>query len=135
MEQRLFITKLDYKRLMRFIEDATYGEMEPDKSFLLLQTELSRAMIVNSEELPCDVVSMHSRILLVLDGKEMELSLVYPDEVNRKEGMISILSPIGTAIIGYHEGDIISWSTPGGLKQIEIRKILNQPEANGEYEL
>ena len=135
MERNLYISELDHARLTRLIEEVNYGVAEPDESFCILQAELVRATVVAPKELPRDVISMRSRILIALDGEEKEISLVYPDEANRATGKLSILSPIGTAIIGYRAGDVVNWHTPGGLKRIEIREVLYQPESAGDYEL
>ena len=134
MERDLHINELDHKRLMRLIEDALNGVTEQSNSLRSLQVELTRANVVNAEELPRDVVTMRSRVLIMLEDEEKEITLVYPNEANRSTGKISILSPIGTAIIGYREGDVINWLTPGGLKRIRIKKVLYQPEASGDYE-
>jgi len=135
LERSLYINELDHKRLMRLIEDALNGVTEQSNSLRSLQVELTRANVVNAEELPRDVVTMRSRVLIMLEDEEKEITLVYPNEANRSTGKISILSPIGTAIIGYREGDVINWLTPGGLKRIRIKKVLYQPEASGDYEL
>ena len=135
MERSLYINELDHKRLMRLIEDALNGVTEQSNSLRSLQVELTRANVVNAEALPRDVVTMRSRVLIMLEDEEKEITLVYPNEANRSTGKISILSPIGTAIIGYREGDVINWLTPGGLKRIRIKKVLYQPEASGDYEL
>ena len=134
MERSLYINELDHKRLMRLIEDALNGVTEQSNSLRSLQVELTRANVVNAEELPRDVVTMRSRVLIMLEDEEKEITLVYPNEANRSTGKISILSPIGTAIIGYREGDVVNWLTPGGLKRIRIKKVLYQPEASGDYE-
>ena len=135
MERNLYINELDHKRLMRLIEDALNGITEQSNSLRSLQVELTRANVVNAEELPRDVVTMRSRVLIMLEDEEKEITLVYPNEANHSTGKISILSPIGTAIIGYREDDVINWLTPGGLKRIRIKKVLYQPEASGDYEL
>ena len=135
MERDLHINELDHKRLMRLIEDALNGVTEQSNSLRSLQVELARATVVNAEELPRDVVTMRSRVLIMLDDEEKEITLVYPNEANLSTGKISILSPVGTAIIGYRVGDVVNWLTPGGLKRIRIKKVLYQPEASGDYEL
>jgi regulator of nucleoside diphosphate kinase len=78
---------------------------------------------------------MNSKALLSLNENEMELSLVYPGEANLAKKRLSVLSPIGTAILGYGEGDRIEWEVPSGLAKIHIRKVLYQPEAAGDYHL
>ena len=134
MERDLHINELDHKRLMRLIADALNGVTEQSNSLRSLQVELARATVVNAEELPRDVVTMRSRVLIMLDDEEKEITLVYPNEANLSTGKISILSPVGTAIIGYRVGDVVNWLTPGGLKRIRIKKVLYQPEASGDYE-
>ena len=134
MERDLHINELDHKRLMRLIEDALNGVTEQSNSLRSLQVELARATVVNAEELPRDVVTMRSRVLIMLDDEEKENTHVYPNEANLSTGKISILSPVGTAIIGYRVGDVVNWLTPGGLKRIRIKKVLYQPEASGDYE-
>ena len=134
MERDLHINELDHKRLMRLIEDALNGVTEQSNSLRSLQVELARATVVHAEELPRDVVTMRSRVLIMLDDEEKEITLVYPNEANLSTGKISILSPVGTAIIGYRVGDVVNWLTPGGLKRIRIKKVLYQPEASGDYE-
>mgnify|MGYP000907475229 FL=1 len=134
MERDLHINELDHKRLMRLIEDALNGVTEQSNSLRSLQVELTRANVVNAEELPRDVVTMRSRVLIMLEDEEKEITLVYPNEANLSTGKISILSPVGTAIIGYRVGDVVNWLTPGGLKRIRIKKVLYQPEASGDYE-
>lgn len=135
MERKLYINAQDLARLTQLIEEANYGVAELDESFRILQAELARATVVAPKELPGDVISMRSRLRIALDGTDKEISLVYPDEANRAQGKLSVLSPIGTAIIGYRAGDVIQWHTPGGLKRIEIKEVLYQPESAGEYEL
>ena len=119
---------------MRLIEDALNGVTEQSNSLRSLQVELARGTVVNAEELPRDVVTMRSRVLIMLEDEEKEITLVYPNEANLSTGKISILSPVGTAIIGYRVGDVVNWLTPGGLKRIRIKKVLYQPEASGDYE-
>lgn len=135
MERHLTITQRDRERLTRLIDDAIYANAQTDKAFRVLQGELARATVVDPDKLPQDVVTMRSRALISLDGEEEEISLVYPDEANWESGKLSILSPIGTALIGYRAGDQVDWHVPGGLKRIEIKKVLYQPEAAGDFEL
>jgi regulator of nucleoside diphosphate kinase len=68
-------------------------------------------------------------------NKTMELRLVYPKEANFKLGKISVLSPLGTALLGYKVGSEISYAVPKGVKKMKISKIVYQPEANGEFAL
>lgn len=99
--------------------------------------ELDRALVVAPEDVPNDVVTMNSKMRLVdvATGDAMEMSLVFPEDADPAGGTVSILAPVGTAIIGYSEGDSIDWPTPSGIRTYLIEKVLFQPEAAGEWEL
>ncbi len=93
--------------------------------------------VVSSTEIPKDVITMNSQVRLKdLDsGEEVIYCLVFPHAADSKQQKISILAPIGTALIGYRVGDIIEWNVPAGLKRLKIEEILYQPEAAGDYHL
>lgn len=135
MASPIHITRTDRERLARMIDEALFEGADQDKSYRALREEIDRAIVVESQKLPHTVISMRSRALIALDGQEEEVSLVYPDEADWMNGKLSVLSPVGTALLGYGEGDQIDWEVPGGRKQIVIRKILYQPEAQGDFHL
>lgn len=90
-----------------------------------------------SDEVPPDVITMNSRVKLQdLDsGDEMIYTLVYPSDADTGQNRISILAPIGTALIGYRVGDIVEWKVPSGVKRLKVEEILYQPEASGDFDL
>jgi len=136
-EHAITITELDLSRLTALI-DSQKGSNLRDKDHLTgLEDELSRADVVASKDVPPNIVTMNSKVRLrdVKSGKTMERTLAYPRDARSADGTLSIMTPIGTAIIGYAEGDVIEWAVPGGLKRIKIEKILYQPEAAGDYHL
>jgi regulator of nucleoside diphosphate kinase len=92
---------------------------------------------VDSRDVPPDVVTVNSKVeLLDLDKNEkMIFVLVFPNEADINQGKISILAPVGTAILGYRVGDKVIWRVPAGQRRIKIQKILYQPEASGDYHL
>lgn len=65
--------------------------------------------------------------------KPMTIKIVYPREADFKKGFVSVLSPLGIALLGYKIGDSVQSEAPKGLVTIKIQKIEYQPEANGEY--
>ena len=67
--------------------------------------------------------------------EEMTYTLVFPADANIKENKISVLAPIGTAMIGYKVGDVIEWPVPSGQRRLKVIGILYQPEAAGDYHL
>jgi regulator of nucleoside diphosphate kinase len=131
----LILSAIDRERLNRLIDEAHYGGTEPQASYRALRREIDRARVVEPRSLPANVLSMRSRALIALDGEEEEAQLVYPDEADWTRGRLSVLSPVGTALLGYREGDEILWEVAGGRTRIEIRKILYQPEAAGRFDL
>ena len=138
MEREIYITKMDHERLSKLVERAIASSATQHNFYLeLLTSELLRATIVDTKDIPKDVITMNSMVRLkCLDqDKEMTFSLVYPDIADRFKDTLSILSPIGIAIIGYHVGDIIEWDIPEGKVNISILEIMYQPEIFGHYEL
>ena len=133
----IYITERDYHRLSGLIE-ITRERNGVDREYLnKLEAELDRAEIVNPKHIPADVITMRSKVRLkdLVSGEANTYSLVFPTEADFNEGKISILAPIGTAILGYKRGDTIEWEVPSGLRRFKVDKILYQPEAAGDYEL
>jgi regulator of nucleoside diphosphate kinase len=86
--------------------------------------------------MPPEVVTMNTKVMLLMSipwGDDY--SLVFPKDFDIDAGNISVLAPIGTAILGYREGDIVEWPVPSGIRRIRIEKILYQPEASGDFHL
>jgi regulator of nucleoside diphosphate kinase len=135
MPRQIFITENDWNRLGELISNALREGLQSDKSFDKLKSEIAKAKIVDSKQLPPDIVTMNSKILVEIDGNEEEIALVYPEDADLIENKISVLSPIGTAILGYGEGDRIEWEIPSGVTEIHIKKVLYQPESVGDYHL
>ena len=132
-ERTLFITELDRQKLQDLLE-ADKTSHDRDKEYLqALACELKRAQIVASGQVPANVVTLNSKVQLrdVESDTLMEVTLVLPEHADLDAGMISVLSPVGTAILGYAEGDTITWMVPAGNKQFVIEKLLYQPEAAG----
>lgn len=137
MEGRtIYITEFDIKRLKeRLLSSEKVSEK--DKEYLeALEHELLRAEIVPPREIPDDVITMNSTVRLRdLDTqKELTYTLVFPSDADVAENKISVLAPIGTALIGYRVGDVITWEVPGGLRKLRVEKIIYQPEKAGDFE-
>jgi len=134
MKQRtIFVTEEDMQRLSDLVESAERISSRDLQHLRLLKDELAQAEIVSSDEIPADVVTMNSRVRLKdLDsGRESVYALVFPRDADVAQGRISVLAPIGTAIIGYRAGDVIVWSVPAGERRFKLEEILYQPEAAG----
>ena len=112
--------------------DANPGTNE---RILELEHEIERAIVVDSRQVAQDVVTMNSKALLRVDDEELEVALVYPEDADDGAGKLSVCSGIGTAILGYKEGDAFSWRMPHRTCHIRIGKVLYQPEAAGDFHL
>ncbi len=134
MEGKIVVTKIDYERLQRVIKLATGDKKIDPRNLLFLSNEIERAEKIDPKTIAPDFVTMHSQIEVNdLDtGKSMILSLVYPEKADFKKGLISVLSPLGCALLGYKSGDIISFDVPAGKKLMKIEKVVYQPEAAGD---
>jgi regulator of nucleoside diphosphate kinase len=137
MDRDIYITEFDLKRLVELVQVGITFKGKDDNHLQRLQEELDRAHVVETTAIPQDVVTMNSRVRLldVYTGEERLCALVFPSDANIELNKISVLAPIGTAMLGYRVGDMIEWEVPGGLKQLRIAEILYQPEAAGHYHL
>lgn len=126
------ITRLDLQRLERLLD--SLDELGPGAA--ALQAELDRADVVGHDEVPAGVVTMNSRVHCREEssGKDYHLTLVYPQDAGG-EGKVSILAPVGSALLGLSVGQHIDWPAPGG-KQLKLTLLAveYQPEAAGEYD-
>jgi regulator of nucleoside diphosphate kinase len=135
--KQIHITDFDLRRLEKLIGEARMKNSRDGKHLHELEAELSKAVVVDSKEIPLDVVTMNSQVVLVdLDsGNEVTLTLSFPADANAEEGRISVLAPIGTAIIGYRKGDVVEWEVPAGKRRLRVKELLYQPESAGDYDL
>jgi regulator of nucleoside diphosphate kinase len=133
----IHITKPDYERLSALIEKTREADRMDRENLKKLEAELDRAEIVDAKDISRKVITMRSTVRLkdLVSGEANTYSLVFPSEADFSHGKISVLAPIGTAILGYKSGDTIEWPVPSGVRKLKIDKILYQPEAAGNYEL
>ena len=126
------MSSLDEARLERLLESDAYRQL-PGVDALL--SEMERANVVKPVDMPPDVVTMNSTIRFVDDsnGAEFEYTLVYPADAGKPD-TISVLAPVGSALLGLSVGQSIAWRVPGG-RELDLRvlAVVRQPEAMGEY--
>ncbi len=98
-----------------------------------LRQELDRAIVVDAALIPTDVVTLESRVEYedLESGEVAEYLITLPERANVDEHRISILAPIGTALIGYRAGDTVRWITPGGTRALKIRRVLRGQADDG----
>ena len=132
-QPHIIISSLDLARIERLLDSL------PDHRFpgkRALEQELDRAEVRDPEEMPPRVVTMNSEVRFRLQpsGEEFCLTLVYPKDVNGHADRISILAPVGSALLGLAIGDEITWPGPGGQPlQVSIIEIVYQPERELEF--
>jgi regulator of nucleoside diphosphate kinase len=138
MEKRaIYITEYDVERLKSLISEAKRLVPRGDEYLESLEAELDRGHLVAPTEVPPDVITMNSKVCLVdLDtNEEMVYMLVFPQDADIDQSKISILAPIGTAMLGYRVGDVFTWQVPDGVRRLKVKRIVYQPEAAGDYHL
>lgn len=131
-EDVLLITQKDLARIKNVLSYQDSEEFED------LELELDRAHIITDDEVPKDLVTMNSKIrfLNIQDDKEMIVTIVYPSEADFKMGRISVLAPLGSALIGLRVNQEINWKFPDGkTRTLKILEVLYQPEANEDWHL
>ena len=96
-----------------------------------LAGEMRRARVVPRSQLPPDVVTMNSTVRLrdLETGEEETYTLVYPADADIGENKLSVLAPVGTALLGYRTGDVVEWPVPAGLSRFRIEEVLSQPKS------
>lgn len=128
----LIISSLDAQRLEALLESLP-AQAFPGKD--ALEAELARAEIVAPAAMPPSVVTMNSTVRFSVDSSKESfcLTLVYPKDVDASGQTISILAPVGSALLGLSQGDVIEWPKPGGgTVQVRIEEVTYQPERAGE---
>jgi len=129
--RRIFITDDDMARLKDLVRRGRLAARRDQAHLEELEEELDRAEVVAAEDVSPDVVTMHSTVRVRdLDSeRSVVYTLVFPGEADIDRQRISVLAPIGTALIGYRVGDLLEWATPGGTRRLRIEDVLFQPEA------
>lgn len=137
MENKIIITEQDHLRLSNLLIMLKSQKKFEPKYIQLLEKELSRAVKIDSKKIEPDVVTMNTELeILDMDTlSRMKVKLVYPEEADIRKGLISVISPLGSALIGCKTGTALSYETPKGIKKIRIISLLNQPESKGIYYL
>lgn len=130
---KIILTSQDLERLEALLE-ALPSNALPGKEALL--AELGRAEIVEPDQIPPSVVTMNSTVRFRIDssGEDYCLTLVYPKDIDDTGKKISILAPVGSALLGLSTGDEIAWPSPGGgTIKVRIVEIIYQPEREGKF--
>jgi regulator of nucleoside diphosphate kinase len=128
----LIISSRDFDRLEAMLESPA---LRNQAAAIALMDELNRAEVLPPEQIPETVITMHSTVDFIdeVTGEHHHLTLVYPHEADVEKGYVSVLAPVGSALLGLSLGQTIQWEAPGGRHlQLRVTGIRYQPEADGE---
>lgn len=130
MKRNLMIAQEDYETLNAYVKGLKTVIAFDKKNATMLNEELKKATLVKKEDLPGDVVRLNSRVIIKEGNKNklIELVLVLPEKANIKERRVSVFAPIGTALIGFRQGEKVKWEVPAGSKTFTIMEVYNQKE-------
>lgn len=137
MDRTVYITSFDMDRLQSIIDNHRSASPKIKEQIERLEKELDKAFVVEPKDIPADVVTMNTKLRLLdeTSGEEKNISLVFPSDADFDKNRISILAPVGTALLGYRVGDIVEWNVPSGTKSFRIMETIYQPEAAGDYNM
>jgi regulator of nucleoside diphosphate kinase len=133
--RKIIITENDHERLESLLASEFATAIGPSEYLDDLRAELDRAEIVCPEEVPHNVVTMNSTVVLRdVDTRERETyTLVFPDAADIANDRLSVLAPVGTAILGERIGDVVRWRVPQGWRRLKVERVIYQPEREGAF--
>lgn len=129
----IIINEFDAERIDRLLEQSAYANSPVANA---LNDELDRAQMCAPEAMPHDVVSMNSQVRFrdLTTGEERVRTLVFPAQMTDSATQLSVMAPVGAALLGLRAGSSIHWELPGGTStHLEVLELLYQPEAAGEF--
>jgi regulator of nucleoside diphosphate kinase len=133
MSDRQIVISEPNARVLRSLLRARNGATHDQEHLEDLRVELERALVLDPSQLSPSVVTMHAavRVRDLESGRRQELTLVSPHEADVSAGRISVLAPLGTALLGYRQGDVVERVMPGGLRRLLIEDVAQSPVAAG----
>ena len=134
-KRTIIITQSDYDCLEELLSSQFAQAIGPSDFLAGLKAELHRAEVVEPENVPRNVVTMNSTVKLRdLDTNELETyTLVFPERADIVNNRLSVLAPVGTAILGQRVGDVLRWRVPDGYRRLKVERVLYQPEREGVF--
>ena len=136
--RQIYITRNDLARLEELLRTARTFSEERDSDYLgQLEALLEGSYTVSAREVPADVVTMNSRVRLTSadGGSSTVYTVVFPADADAARQRVSVLAPLGAALLGCRVGQDAVWETPEGTRRLRVAEMLYQPEAAGDYHL
>lgn len=127
IKEPLIVRKDDYDTILSIVKNGQYAYGFDRHNVEELHSELKKAVLLEKDAFPRDVVRLNSSVRIQEDktGKEMRFMVVTPDKANIREGKISVMAPIGTALIGFRQGQKVKWRVPAGSRVFTIMEVIN----------
>ena len=123
----VILVKEDFEILNSYIKNLHGMQVNEKENFSKLYKEIKKAQIVDSEDFPADVVRLNSTVTVkdLQTKRDLEITSVLPQQADIKQKKVSVLAPIGTALIGFRKGQKVSWEVPAGKKDFKIIEVNN----------
>jgi len=131
----IVLTEFDRRRLEGMLQFLRKRSGIDPWNLATLELELGRARIVPPDRVPPTVVTMNSRVRLrdLDSGDQISVALVFPAGRTSNDSSVPVLSPLGLALLGCREGDVMEWRTQEGLRRLRVDAVIYQPEAEGDF--
>ncbi|MEP6626460.1 MAG: GreA/GreB family elongation factor [Ginsengibacter sp.] len=129
VENQVILLKNDYELLNEYVKNLHGMQVNEKENFRKLSQELGKAQLVDVADFPMDIVRLDSTVVIrdVQTKRDMTITIVMPQSADIKQKKVSVLAPIGTALIGFRKGQKVSWEVPAGKKDFIIIDVTNDP--------
>lgn len=129
VENQVILLKNDYELLNEYVKNLHGMQVNEKENFRKLSQELGKAQLVDVTDFPMDIVRLDSTVVIrdVQTKRDMTITIVMPQSADIKQKKVSVLAPIGTALIGFRKGQKVSWEVPAGKKDFIIMDVTNDP--------
>jgi regulator of nucleoside diphosphate kinase len=130
-DRPIYVTELDAMRLRALLRRRTDASLRDQDHLRELMAEVERAIVVEPDAMPASVISMGSRVWVrdLATGTRSQYTLVFPEEADVAARRISVLAPLGTALLGYRQGDEVVWEMPGGVRRLRVELVRRDLES------
>jgi regulator of nucleoside diphosphate kinase len=126
-QDQVILLKKDFEILNNYVKNLHGMQVNEKENFTKLSEELQKAKLVNEDEFPNDIVRLDSTVVIrdIQTNRDMTITIVMPASADIKQKKVSVLAPIGTALIGFRKGQKVSWEVPAGKKDFMIMNVEN----------
>lgn len=123
----VILLRNDFEILNGYVKNLQGMQVNEKENFRKLSEEIRKAQIVNEEDFPTDVVRLNSQVIIkdLQTKRDMTITIVLPQKADIKQRKVSVMAPIGTALIGFRKGQKVCWDVPSGKKEFKIMEVTN----------